>query len=65
MRRLLGQLANLIGNHGKSESVLTGPSGLNGSVEGKKVRLLGEIVDHLHDLADVVCARSELADDER
>src|SRR5262249_1151204 len=59
LRRFFGQLANLVGYYGKSQPVLTGARCFDGSVQGQQVRLLGQVIDHLDDLADVVRALPE------
>ena len=47
---MLGQLADLIGNHGKSASCLTGARSFDRGVKRQQVGLLGNIVNHVDDL---------------
>jgi hypothetical protein len=42
---LIGQLADLVGHHGKTTPRLTGPCRLDGGIEGQQVGLLGDTVD--------------------
>src|ERR1700683_2335184 len=58
-----GQLADFLGDHGKAQAMLAGASGLNGGVERQEVGLFGEVVDYFDDLANVVGAAAEGADD--
>jgi hypothetical protein len=40
--RLLGQLLDLVGDHGEALARLTGPGGLDGGVQRQQVGLLGD-----------------------
>ena len=60
---LFGQLAHLVGHHGKAQSVLTGASGLNGGVQRQQVGLFADVVNDFDDLADVVHALAQAGDD--
>ena len=50
--RVLGQFADLVGNHGETAPSLAGARRLDGGVQRQQVRLLGNVVDHVDDLAD-------------
>ena len=63
LRGLFGQLADFVGDDRKAQAVLAGAGGFDGGVQGQQVGLLGEIVDDLDDLADIVGALAERADD--
>src|ERR1700691_5280419 len=60
---LFGELADFFGDHRKAQAVLAGACGFDGGVESEEVGLFGEVVDYFDDLADVVGAASESADD--
>src|SRR6266542_6546568 len=62
---LLRQLAHLVGDYGEAQAVLTGAGRFDRGVQGKQVGLLGQIVDYLDDLADVVGALAQHCDDPR
>ena len=57
--RLLRQLADFVGHHGETQAVLTGTGRFDRGVQRQQVGLLGQIVDDLDDLADVVGARAQ------
>src|SRR6185503_881685 len=63
LRRLLRQLADFIGNHGKAQAVFAGAGRFNGSVQCQQVGLFGQIVDYFDNLAVVVGALPERSDD--
>ena len=50
--RLLGQLAHLVGNHGKASPLIPGSCGLDGRVQGQQVRLVGDVLDRGNNPAD-------------
>ena len=45
----LGQVAHLVGDHGKAAALLAGTGGLNGGIQGQQVGLLGDAADHGED----------------
>ena len=49
---VLGQLAHLIGDHGKSAASITGARRFNGGVERQQIGLLGDVVDDVDDFRD-------------
>ena len=59
---LLGQLLDLAGHDGEALAGLPRPSRLDGGVEGEQVGLLGDPVDELDDLGDLLGRVAELAD---
>ena len=63
LRRFFRQLAHFIGDDGESQPVFAGARRFDRRVQRQQVGLLGQIVNHLHDLADIVGALSEHADD--
>ena len=63
--RFFCQLTHFISNYGKSQAMFTGARGFNRGIERQQVGLLGQIVNHLNDLADVVGALSQDRDDLR
>ena len=63
MRGFLREFSHFLGNDGESEAMLAGARGFDRGVERKQVGLLGEIVNHFDDLADVVGAAAENVDD--
>ena len=52
-RRPLGQLAHLVGDHREAAARLAGPRRLDGGVQRQQVGLLGDLVNGLHDAADL------------
>ena len=52
--RTLGELPDLFGHHGEAHALFAGAGGLDGRVQGEEIGLLGDVVDHVHDLADVL-----------
>ena len=54
LRRFFRQLSDFVGNDGESQSVFSGARRFNRGIQRQQVGLLGEIVDDLDDLADVV-----------
>ncbi len=54
------QLPHLVGHHGKSASLLTGPRRLDGRVEGQQVGLLGDGGDYLGDAPHLLALAAEL-----
>ena len=65
LRGFFGELADFFGDDREAEAVFAGASGFDGGVESEKIGLLGEIVDHFDDLADIVGALAEHVDDVR
>jgi hypothetical protein len=63
LRGFLRELAHFFGHDGETQAVLAGACGLDGGVERQQIGLLGEIVDHFDDLADVVGAAAQHVDD--
>ena len=63
LRRFLGQLADFVRHHRKAQAVFAGARRFDGGVQRQQVGLLGQVVDDLDDLADVVRALSERVDD--
>ncbi len=55
----LGQVAHFVGHHGEAASCLAGAGGFDGGVERQQVGLLGDALDHVEDLADVVALLAE------
>ncbi len=49
---LVGQGLHLGGHHGEASAVLAGAAGLDGGVERQHVRLLGDVVDGVDDVAN-------------
>lgn len=47
------QLTHFVGHHGKSPSRIPCPDRLDGRVQGQKIGLVGDVVDHGHDLSDI------------
>ncbi len=62
LRAAGGQIANLLRDDGKAASILAGPRRLDRRVQREQVRLAGEVRDHLHDFADVLCAFAQPLD---
>ena len=60
--RLLREFANLLRDNGESTTCLTGACRLNGSVEGKEIRLLGDPRDGIDDRTDLIRAFSKCFD---
>jgi len=48
-----GEMAHFLGDDGETPPLFTGARGLDGRVQGQQVRLVGDVADHLHDLADL------------
>ena len=48
-----GQLADLIGHHGKTASLLAGTRSLDRCVQRQQIGLVGNVVDQLHEAADI------------
>ena len=63
LRGFFRELADFLGDDGESKAVFAGARRFDRGVERQQVGLLGEIVDHFDDLADVVGALSENVDD--
>src|SRR3954453_7256145 len=59
---LLGQLADLLGDHGEAAALLAGARGLDGRVQRQQVRLLRDAGDRGHDALDLTRLRAQLAD---
>ena len=59
----LGQILDLVGDDGEALALLAGLRGDDGGVEREQVRLLGDVVDDVDDLADRLDARAEVRDD--
>src|SRR4051812_18544881 len=55
----LGELAHLAGHDGEAAPGLSRPRRLDGRVQGQQVGLLGDVVDQLEDLADLLGALAE------
>ncbi|MNY69440.1 hypothetical protein D3C86_2073830 [compost metagenome] len=49
----MGQVADLIGHHGKTTTGLTGARRFDGSIKRQQVGLLGNAGDHFQNLPDV------------
>ncbi|MNX90136.1 hypothetical protein D3C86_1221730 [compost metagenome] len=58
----LGELADLVGDHREAPAVVTGAGRLDGGVEGEQVGLLGDVVDHLDDVADLAGLDAQFPD---
>src|SRR5207248_7869903 len=63
LRGFLSQLAHFVGNHGESKAMLARSRSFDGRIQSQQVRLFGQIVDHLDDLANIVGALAENIDD--
>jgi hypothetical protein len=59
VHRALGELADLGGDDGEPLARLAGPGGLDGGVQREQVRLRGDVVDQLQDVADLLRALAE------
>src|SRR3954454_7606306 len=59
---LLGQLADLLGDHGEAAALLARPRGLDGRIQRQQVRLLGDAGDRGDDALDLLGLGAELAD---
>lgn len=57
--RVLRQLADFLSYNGKATAVLSGSSGLNGSVESQEIGLTRNINDGFHNLADFLRAMAQ------
>jgi hypothetical protein len=53
---LLGQLLDLVGDHGEALAYLAGPRRLDRGVQRQEVGLLGDAGDELDDVADQLIA---------
>ena len=60
--RLLGELADFVGDDGEAAAVLASAGGLDGGVQRQEVRLLGDARDRADDLLDVFGVMAELDD---
>ena len=60
--RLLGELADLLGDDGEAAALLAGARRLDGGVERQQVGLRGDRGDRLDDAADLIGLGAELAD---
>ena len=60
--RLLGQLADLLGDDREAAALLARAGGLDGRVERQQVRLLGDAGDRRDDPADLLGLGREIAD---
>ncbi len=54
LHRALGELAHLVGHHREPAPGLAGARGLDGGVQGEEVGLVGDLLDDLQDLADLL-----------
>ena len=59
----LGEILDLVGDDREALALLARLRGDDGGVEREQVRLLGDVVDDVHDLADRLDARAEVRDD--
>src|SRR3954469_2196942 len=59
---LLGQLADLLGHHGKAAALLTGARRLDRRVQRQQIRLLGDPGDRRDDPLDLLGLRAQLTD---
>ena len=62
LARSFGELAHLVGDDGKTASLLTGAGGFDGRVERQQVGLVGDLLDHPGHLADLAGAGDEPRD---
>ena len=58
----LGQVAHLIGYHGKTAAHFPGAGGFNGGVQGQQVGLLGNAVNFIDDVADLLAVGGQALD---
>lgn len=58
----IGKVANFVGHDRKAAAGLSGTGGLDGSIEGQQVGLIGDLADHTRDLADFGRAGAERFD---
>ena len=65
LRRLLGQLLDLVGDHGEALARLAGPRRLDRRVQRQQVGLLGDARDHLDHVADLGRGLAQLRDRRR
>ena len=49
-----GQLAHFVGDDGKAASLLAGAGGFDGGVQRQQVGLVGDVVNHADDFADLI-----------
>ena len=61
-RGTFGQLLDLVGDDGEPAAGLSGPRRLDRRVERQDVRLLGDLLDELDDVADLLRALAEALD---
>ncbi len=59
--RLLGELADLLGDHGEATTLFAGAGGLDRRIERQQIRLRGNPGDRLDDRADVLALLGQLA----
>ena len=52
--RALGQVAHLVGDHGKTTPIITGPRRLDRRIQRQQVGLAGDRLNHLGDLGDLL-----------
>nr|WP_236709374.1 hypothetical protein [Pseudomonas sp. Leaf127] len=57
-----GQVAHLVGHHGKTAPVVTGTRGLDGRVQGQQVGLLGDVANDVQHTADAPALGRQLLD---
>ena len=60
---LFRQLADFIGDHCESQSMLTGPRRFDGRIQGQQVGLFRQVIDDFDDFADVVGPLPQHVDD--
>ena len=60
--RLLGEFLDFGGDDREAFARFAGPRRLDGGIQGQQIGLLGDILDHGDDLADLFGGRAELAD---
>jgi hypothetical protein len=57
------QVADFFGDDGEPAPCLTGPSCLDGCVEGEQIRSLGDHIDRVDNAADFASAFAHILDD--
>src|SRR2546426_1134120 len=63
LHRALRELAHLVGDDGEAAAGLSRAGGFDGGVEREQVGLIGDLLDHLQDLADLLRAAAQAGDD--
>ncbi|MNH42930.1 hypothetical protein D3C79_1047260 [compost metagenome] len=53
-RRTLGQVAHLVGDHGKATALFAGAGGFDGGIQGQQVGLFGNAADHFQHAANLL-----------